>query len=88
MNIRVEKNYRDYAWAAKRLLVDEKAQAITLTACGLSIINLMKVSSIMCEVLPDLHRLSSIRYADCRTCSAKFKKQGEEESEGYKVFLK
>jgi hypothetical protein len=81
----VEKSYKDYAWAAKRLLIDEKAPAITLTACGLSIINLMKVSSIMCEMIPELHRLSSIKYADCRTCASKMKKQKEED---YKAQLK
>jgi hypothetical protein len=78
LNIRVEKSFKDYAWAAKKLLVEEKAPAITLTACGLSIINLIKVSNILCEVLPELHRLSSIRYADCRTCAAKINKKEEE----------
>ena len=71
INIRLEKDYQIYAMIARRLLEDEKAPSIVITACGQAIYNLLKVSSILSEHMPSLHKVSRISYSNCKTCISK-----------------
>ena len=71
LNINLEKDLKHYATIARRLLEEEKAPHVTLTSCGKAIFRLLKVSSILSEYLPGLHKVNTIRYGQCRTCQAK-----------------
>ena len=78
LNIKMEGKFTSYATVAKRLLTDDKAPQIQISACGAAILYLLKVSSILTEFLPGLHKISYITFSLCHTCRNKKLKNGEE----------
>ena len=68
INMRIEGNFPGYAKAAIRLLTVDKADQIQLSACGMATLYLMKVSSILTEYYPALHKLTTFTYSKCMTC--------------------
>ena len=78
LNIKLEGKFSSYATVAKRLLTDDKAPQIQLSTCGAAILYLLKVSSILTEYLPGLHKISYITYSQCHTCQNKRQKYGHD----------
>lgn len=68
LNINLEKDFKHYSLISKRLLLEQNQPVVTLTACGRAVSRMMKVSSILSEFLPNLHKVSTIKLAKCRTC--------------------
>lgn len=68
LNIRKEKDFRTYAEIARRIIQDQKQPCITLTSCGIAILNLLKVSSVLGEHIPGLHKVSRFILSKCKTC--------------------
>ena len=58
LNIRKEKDFKIYAEIARKILLDRKEKCITLTSCGIAIVNLLKVSSALSHFIPGLHKVS------------------------------
>lgn len=72
LNIRKEKDFRTYAEIARRIIQDQKQPCITLTSCGIAILNLLKVSSVLSEHIPGLHKVSCFILSKCKTCEYRF----------------
>ena len=68
LNIRKEKDYKVYAEIARKILLDRKEKCITLTSCGIAIVNLLKVSSALSHFIPGLHKVSRFVQSKCKTC--------------------
>lgn len=75
LNIKVEGSFASYATVAKRLLIDDKAKQIQLSACGAAVLYLFKVSSVLTEYFPSLHTITFISYTRCHSCKARQLKQ-------------
>lgn len=71
INIKLEGTFPSYAKVAKRLLSQERAPCIQLSACGAAVLYLLKVSSLLIEMFPQLHKITYFTYANCYTCSTK-----------------
>jgi hypothetical protein len=71
ININLEKDFRDYAHACKRLLSESDCPGLTLIGCGRAITRLLKISQIMGEYFSELHMMQSFRFVKCRTCESK-----------------
>eukprot|EP00347_Sterkiella_histriomuscorum_P012338 403368976 len=76
MNIKSEGNFAVYVKVAARLLKDPNAQMIQLSACGSASLQLFKVSSILSEYFPELHKMTYFTYSTCYTCQYKKQKHG------------
>lgn len=68
LNIRKEKDFRTYSEIARKIIIDQKQPCITLTSCGIAILNLLKVSSVLGEHIPGLHKVSRFILSKCKTC--------------------
>ena len=68
MSIKVKDDYKSYARKAFKLLIQNKGCVVTLSSCGMSIINQLKIVSSLEEAIPGLHIVTNIRYEECKTC--------------------
>ena len=49
---------------------------MTISSCGKSILNQLKIVSVLEETMPGLHIVSNIRFTECKTCVNRQKKYG------------
>ena len=71
LNINLEKDYRYFAQIAHSHLQSPSCPGITLNACGNAIVSLLKVSSLLSEYVPGLHKETSILLKSCFSCKSK-----------------
>ncbi|CDW82498.1 UNKNOWN [Stylonychia lemnae] len=89
INIKNEGSFASYSKVAHRLLTEERAPQIQLSACGAATLYLFKVSSILTEFFPNLHRLTYFNFSICHTCKQRelkiaarnLKNQGEDQTQ-------
>jgi hypothetical protein len=80
LNIRKEKDFKVYAEIARKMLIDRNEKCITLTSCGIAIVNLLKVSSALSQHIPGLHKVSRFIQSKCKTCEMRSKKEGAQDT--------
>ena len=84
ININLEKDYRYFAQLAYKLLHEHGCPGISLNACGFAVLSQLKVSGLLSEYLPGLHKSTTIMLKSCASCHSKelkglFKDRGTEE---------
>jgi len=75
INMKIEGSFVSYANYAYRLLTVDRAPEIQLSACGAACLYLLKVSSLLTEFQPNLHKLTVIDYSTCLSCQNKAKQR-------------
>lgn len=84
ININLEKDYRYFAHLAYKLLQEPGCPGISINACGFAVLTQLKVSGLLSEYLPGLHKSTTIMLKSCASCHSKevkglFKDRGTEE---------
>jgi hypothetical protein len=92
ININLEYDYRHFAEIAYKLLLDPACNGISINACGFAVLTQLKVTGLLSEYLPGLHKSTTIMLKSCSSCHYKelkglFKDRGTEE-ERFEAYIK
>jgi len=68
ININLENDYRHFAQRAYMLLQEPGCNGISINACGFAVLAQLKVSGLLSEYLPGLHKSTTIMLKSCASC--------------------